>query len=83
MCLIARSIQYCSLAPRGEDCVNSTAWLRTGTGLFGSRSLNYEAVFFKLLDFSIIKQVVMRILMCFIMSVTKAFRNWHVFSIFS
>ena len=55
MCFIARSIQYCSLAPRGEDCVNSTAWLKTGTGLFGSRSLNYEAVLVKLLGFSVIK----------------------------
>ena len=55
MCFIARSIQYCSLAPRGEDCVNSIAWLRAGTGLFGSRSLNYEAVLFRLLDFSMIK----------------------------
>ena len=55
MCFIARSIQYCSLAPRGGDCVNSTAWLRTGTGLFGSRSLDYGAGLVKLPGFSVIK----------------------------
>ena len=47
MWFMTRSIQYCSLTPRGGDCVNSVS-VALGRVLvcFGSTYPSYDAVFF-------------------------------------
>ena len=52
MWFMTRSIQYCSLTPRGGDCVNSVS-VALGRVLvcFGSTYPSYDAVFFSFLHY--------------------------------
>ena len=52
MWFMTRSIQYCSLTPRGGDCVNSVS-VALGRVLvcFGSTYPSYDAVFFSFLRY--------------------------------